>query len=95
MHCDTKWLKLRDGDGAELSFYADDTFNFSLRHFTQEALNKAAHEEDLSDMNITLLSLDGVTRGIGSSSCGPDTRAEYRLNALEGYAFSFTVVPRV
>ncbi|MBR4429056.1 MAG: hypothetical protein IKS78_06840, partial [Clostridia bacterium] len=75
--------------------YADDTFNFSVRHFTQELLDKAAHEEDLRDMGITLLSLDGVTRGIGSSSCGPDTREEYRLNALKGYAFSFTVIPKI
>ena len=95
MHCDTKWLKLTGKDGAEISFYADDTFNFSVRHFTQELLDKAAHEEDLHDMGITLLSLDGVTRGIGSSSCGPDTREEYRLNALKGYAFSFTVIPKV
>ena len=95
MHCDTKWLKLTSPDGNELAVYAEDAFNFSLRRFTQEALNKAAHEEDLKDMGITLLSLDGVTRGIGSSSCGPDTREEYRLNALEGYEFAFTVIPKV
>ena len=95
MHCDTKWLKLTTDDGTEIAVYADDTFNFSLRHFTQELLNKAAHEEDLKDMGITLLSLDGVTRGIGSSSCGPDTREEYRLNALKGYSFSFTLIPKV
>ena len=80
---------------ALLAFYADDVFNFSLRHFTQELLNKAAHEEDLHDMNMTLLTIDGVTRGIGSSSCGPDTREEYRLNALKGYSFSFTVIPKI
>ncbi len=95
MHCDTKWLKLTGKDGAQIAFYADDTFNFSLRHFTQELLEKAAHEEDLRDMGITLLSIDGATRGIGSSSCGPDTREEYRLNALKGYSFSFTVIPKI
>ena len=95
MHCDTRWLRLTSPNGGELAVYADDVYNFSLRRFTQEALNKAAHEEDLKDMGVTLLSLDGVTRGIGSSSCGPDTREEYRLNALEGYEFSFTVIPKV
>lgn len=95
MHCDTKWLTLKDAKGHKIAFYADDTFNFSLRHFTQALLNKAAHEEDLRDMGITLLSIDGVTRGIGSSSCGPDTREEYRLNALKGYAFSFTIIPEI
>ena len=95
MHCDTKWLALSDNEGGKITIYADDTFNFSLRHFTQSLLNKAAHEEDLYDMDITLLSIDGFTRGIGSSSCGPDTREEYRLNALNGYAFSFTIVPEI
>ncbi len=95
MHCDTKWLKLTDADGSEIAVYANDTFNFSVRHFTQELLNKAAHEEDLKDMGITLLSLDGKTRGIGSSSCGPDTRAEYRLNALEDNELSFTIIPKI
>ena len=95
MHCDTKWLKLTDHNGSEVAFYADDAFNFSLRHFTQDLLNKAAHEEDLKDMDITLVSIDGKTRGIGSSSCGPDTRAEYRLNALEDNTFSFTIIPKV
>ena len=95
MHCDTKWLRLSAENGAEIAFYADDTFNFSVRHFTQALLDKAAHEEDLRDMGITLVSLDGYTRGIGSSSCGPDTREEYRLNALKGYRFSFTVIPKV
>ena len=95
MHCDTKWLKLTDHNGSEVAFYANDAFNFSLRHFTQDLLNKAAHEEDLKDMDITLVSIDGKTRGIGSSSCGPDTRAEYRLNALEDNTFSFTIIPKV
>ena len=95
MHCDTKWLKLTDKTGGEIAIYADDAFNFSLRHFTQDLLNKAAHEEDLKDMDITLVSIDGKTRGIGSSSCGPDTRAEYRLNALEDNTFSFTIIPKV
>ena len=95
MHCDTKWLKLDNGKGVSLKFYAETSFNFSVKHFTQEALDAARHEEDLKDMNITLLSLDAATRGIGSSSCGPDTREEYRLTDPDGYEFSFTMIPEV
>ncbi len=95
MHCDTKWLRLADGSGASLTFYAESSFNFSVKHFTQEALDEAKHEEDLKDMNITYLTLDAATRGIGSSSCGPDTRAEYRLTDPSGYGFAFTMIPEV
>ncbi len=92
MHCDTRWLKLSDGENT-VSFYGDAPFNFSVHHKTQSAINKAEHQEDLKDMNTTYLTLDGYTRGIGSSSCGPDTREEYRLDASEIMEFSFTIIP--
>ncbi|MBO5395945.1 MAG: hypothetical protein J6A97_03590 [Clostridia bacterium] len=92
MHCDTRWLKLSDGENT-VSFYGDAPFNFSVHHKTQSAINKAEHQEDLKDMNTTYLTLDGYTRGIGSSSCGPDTREEYRLDASKIMEFSFTIIP--
>ena len=93
MHCDTKWIKLESDDGMTLDIYADDAFNFSVHHFTQNAIDKAQHQEDLGDMNTTFLTLDGFTRGIGTSSCGPDTRAEFRADASKGYELEFTVIP--
>lgn len=93
MHCDTKKIVLSADDGTELCIYADDKLNFSVHHFTQNAVDKAEHQEDLKDMNTTFLTLDGVTRGIGSGSCGPDTRKEYRTDAAEGYSFGFTMIP--
>ncbi len=92
MHCDTRWLKLSDGENT-FAVYGDAPFNFSVHHQTQSAINKAQHQEDLKDMNTTFLTVDGFTRGIGSSSCGPDTREEYRLDASEIMEFSFTIIP--
>lgn len=92
MHCDTRWLKLSDGENT-VAFYGDSPFNFSVHHQTQSAINKAQHQEDIKDMNTTYLTIDGYTRGIGSSSCGPDTREEYRLNADKILEFSFTIIP--
>ncbi|MBQ6065807.1 MAG: hypothetical protein IJK89_03215 [Clostridia bacterium] len=93
MHCDVKWIELSDHDNNLLRIYADDTLAFSVHHFTQKMIDKAQHQEDIKKADTTFLTLDGYVRGIGSSSCGPDTRAEYRLNALEGYSFGFTVIP--
>ncbi len=92
MHCDTRWLKLSDGENT-VAFYGDTPFNFSVHHQTQKAIDKAEHQEDIKDMNTTFLTLDGYTRGIGSSSCGPDTRKEYRLDAGKMMEFSFTIIP--
>lgn len=92
MHCDTKWITLSDDSNNTLKIYSDSTINFSIHHFTQNAINKAQHQEDICDMNTTFLMLDGFTRGIGSSSCGPDTREEYK-NTEKELSFSFTVIP--
>ncbi len=93
MHCDTKWIQLADDENNLVRIYADDALSFSVHHFTQNMIDKAQHQEDLKKTDTTFLTLDGFTRGIGSSSCGPDTREEYRLNAKEGLAFGFTVIP--
>ena len=92
MHCDTRWLYLSDGENT-VKIYGDKPFNFSVHHQTQSAINKAEHQEDIKDMNTTYLTIDGFTRGIGSSSCGPDTREEYRLDASQMMEFSFTIIP--
>ncbi|MBQ9945961.1 MAG: hypothetical protein IJO68_05500 [Clostridia bacterium] len=92
MHCDTRWLKLSDGENT-VALYGDAPFNFSVHHTSQSAINKAEHQEDVKDMNTTYLTVDGFTRGIGSSSCGPDTREEFRLNADKVMEFSFTIIP--
>lgn len=93
MHCDTKKIVLSSADGVSLEIYADDTVNFSVHHFTQKAIDKAKHQEDLKDMQTTFITLDGFTRGIGSGSCGPDTRDEYKGDASKGYSFGFTLIP--
>ena len=93
MHCDTKWLELSDGSGNLLRIYADDVLAFSVHHFTQKMIDKAQHQEDIKNSDTTFLTLDGFTRGIGSSSCGPDTRKEYRKDARDGFSFGFTVIP--
>ena len=94
MHCDTKWLRLTGGDRQALEIFAEDRLAFSVHHFTQKMIDKAQHQEDLTNKPVTFLSLDGFVRGIGSSSCGPDTRKEYRLDAAKGYSFAFTLIPK-
>ncbi|MBR0508933.1 MAG: hypothetical protein IJJ85_02345 [Clostridia bacterium] len=96
VHCDVKCLSV-GSDDLTLHFYAGaesetDRFAFSAWHFTEAAVQAAKHQEDLSDMDLTYLALDGFVRGIGSSSCGPDTRREYRLND-RFLSFEIVMVP--
>ena len=93
MHCDTKWIELSGKCENTLSLFADTKFNFSIHHFTQNAVQKATHQEELKKSDTTFLTLDGFTRGIGSSSCGPDTRDEYKHQNGEPFVLSFTIIP--
>ena len=77
-HTDTRWVTIHDGrigvkvEGAE-------PFEFSVSHYTAEDLFAAFHTFDLQRRAETILNLDQVQRGVGSGSCGPDTREAYRI----------------
>lgn len=93
-HCDTRWVKLSDKDAERsVAFIADGSFAFTAHPFTDTMIDRGRHIEDIADCGLTALALNGEVRGIGSSSCGPDTRAEYRLDAGKGFEMTFTLVP--
>ena len=63
---------------------------FGASHFSAADLYAARHTSDLEPRPEVLLSLDHGQRGLGTASCGPDTRARYRLNA-SSYRFSYVL----
>jgi beta-galactosidase len=68
-----------------LSFWADIPVNISCSRYTQENLLDALHTPDLvttqgKDGYYTL-NIDIAQRGVGTATCGPDTREEYRIRA--------------
>ncbi len=79
-HTGTRLLELSAADGRSVILRAvGSPFTFSAHPYSQRLLEKAGHREDLRREGATFVSVDGFVRGIGSSSCGPDTTAEYRL----------------
>ena len=61
-------------------------FSFNASIYTQEELERKTHYYELESSDSTILCLDYDQNGIGSNSCGPRLRSEYRL---EEPAFSF------
>jgi beta-galactosidase len=58
--------------------------NFSVSRYSLENLTAALHTPDLVDLSAGengyyFLHLDIAQRGVGTATCGPDTRTEYRL----------------
>lgn len=81
-HADTRWVELAAANGTTVRFSAGDAlFGFSASHLTAADLTTALHTCDLRPREATYLNIDLAHRGLGTASCGPDTRPEYRIGA--------------
>jgi len=72
------------GKPPSLSIRPSMPFSFSVSRYTQENLLNALHTIDLVDISAGengyyLLNVDIAQRGVGTATCGPDTRPEYRI----------------
>jgi len=79
--CDLRWLRLADAGGAGICIAAVGPLQFSASHFTGDDLFRAHHTNELEPRPEVILNLDGVHRGLGTGSCGPDTLPRYRIRA--------------
>ena len=73
------------GSGAEkITVIAENPVNFSVSRYSPENLWEARHTCDLIDISggtggCYFLNIDIAQRGVGTATCGPDTREEYRI----------------
>ena len=72
------------GQPLSITIRPDKPLNFSVSRYGPENLFKAMHTIDLVDQSqgeegYYYLSIDAAQRGVGTATCGPDTRQEYRL----------------
>ena len=94
--CGVRFAKVTNDDGLGLEFIADGKpFNFNAKTTTEDNLISANHLEDVKIMDLNNISIDGFVRGIGSNSCGPDTRDKFKyiLSKHNPFTFSFMVRP--
>lgn len=93
-HSDVSYLKLKSDKGEEILIYSDRRFNFNVHNYTQDALHKAGHREDLVDEKTTFVTIDGYTKGTGTGSCGPATLPQYSIDASKELTFNFVIAPK-
>jgi beta-galactosidase len=87
---DVRQLSLTDEAGFGLEVLGRPAIGFSASHFTAADLYAARHTCDLEPRPQVILNLDHGQRGLGTASCGPDTRSRYRLNA-SSFRFSYVL----
>ncbi|MEG9481773.1 glycoside hydrolase family 2 TIM barrel-domain containing protein [Mannheimia sp. HC-2023] len=74
-HFGTHYLQLPN-----LTVTAEKPFSFNFSPYTQEELTAKTHSYDLVESDSTVLCVDYKMSGIGSNSCGPSLKEQYRLN---------------
>ena len=93
---EVRWVKITDGNGEGLKVagYAM-SFNFNASRYSDETLAKTAHDFELKEADKNIIRIDGFVRGVGSNSCGPDTRAEFKHTSKAEIRYAFRVKPIV
>lgn len=69
-------------------------FSFNASIYTQEELERAAHNYELEESDSTVLCIDYALNGIGSNSCGPEVLSPYRFDDTV-FQFQLELVPFV
>lgn len=88
---DTRWVRLQDDVATTLEFHADRPISFTATHYPPKLLNKHEHTNTLNPLPDVWLFLDCMTRGVGTATCGEDTKAPYTI-ASGNYSFGIDMV---
>ena len=79
---ETRWAQIASKDqGVSLEAKMATPFNFSLRKYSLEELDKAQHPHELTEADDAILNLDYAQHGVGTGSCGPPPFESYELHA--------------
>jgi len=78
---ETRWSAVASAHGTGLLMVAEQAqpFLFTVSHFTPEDLDAAKHTYDLTPRGETIVNLDRLHVGLGSSICGPRPMDQYLI----------------
>jgi len=92
-HYDCDYVELANGQFGMVAA-AKKPFSFNASVYTQEELERAAHNFELEESDSTVLCLDYALNGIGSNSCGPVVTDKYRFDDIK-FDFAISIIPFV
>jgi beta-galactosidase len=90
-HTDVRWLELRAREGRpRVHISSRKPFEMNVTHYSAEHLYESKHTTELKPSSETIVYIDAAHRGLGTSSCGPDTLEAYRVSDRQ-YRFSYEI----
>jgi beta-galactosidase len=89
---ETRWVRLCDPMSTgtaqvEVRAIEPAKLSFSVSPYSTEQLQRSANAADLVEEDVLWLHIDLHHRGVGTASCGPDVRPQYRIGPGE-YEFA-------
>lgn len=88
-----RWAALRAEDGTGVLISSSDKMESRALHYTSEDLNDYDHPYEIPKQENTILSVALVSRGLGSSSCGPGPLSKYIISPGKTYSQIFSITP--
>jgi beta-galactosidase len=86
---DVRWAHLTGPDGPQLRIEGRPHVELTVRRWTSEDLDAAAHAADLVARDRVYVNVDLAQHGVGTGACGPAVLPPYRLApGRAGYAFA-------
>jgi len=86
------YAAFRDAAGRGVLVASPHRMEFSIGRYAQDDVFAARHLSDLRRDGVLHLCCDAFQRGVGTASCGPDTREEYRI-AASRYRLELILAP--
>ena len=87
---DCQYVALSDGEKSVRFTAVDQTFELAVKPYSDEELRGMRHREDEVRTG-TYVTLQAFQMGIGTGSCGPATRPEYRFGCRDDYTLRYLV----
>ncbi len=84
LRCDCRWFDCIDqtsGQRLRIESLQPAGLHISAINFSADDLTRAANEADLVARDELVVHIDVAHRGLGTASCGPDVRPEYRISS--------------
>ena len=79
---EVRWIALKGRSSQySLIFSGEGPMEFSISRYSIHEMQRKYHENELKDSGKLYLHLNYKQRGVGTSSCGPDTLPEYKLTS--------------
>ena len=92
-HWNTFRAAVTDEEGCGVEASSEQGFSFQILDYTQEELTKKAHAFELEKAEGPVVCFDYKMNGIGSNSCGPRLRKQYRFDE-EKFTFHLRLAMR-